>query len=212
MHRHLRRPLHHLRRATPFAAVLLLCGVVGCARSTLRPNEYPTSRPVIDAAGATLGVGRFEPRVQAFVTPPAGWTPEAEKISDAHMHLVWLSPTGDTAYGIIYASAPLYVPATEMFHNLVLDRIISEMEKDQGEAELLGKTWNGDLRALDFEAAGGLYHLRSRLRVRGKSVWTVYAGTFKGQSPREDELATALSAREATLVGRDAEQKKMDSP
>ncbi|MEL7237679.1 MAG: hypothetical protein AAGK78_02365 [Planctomycetota bacterium] len=183
--------------------VLLLAG--GCARSTLRPDERPTTRAVTDAMGNELGTGTFEPRVEAFVTPPTGWEAEEEKMSGGHTHLVWLSPTGDTAYGVIYASAPFYVPATEMFHNIVLDRILKEMERDQGEANLLSKKWLGDRRIIRFEADGGLYHIRTNLQVRGRSVWCVYAGTFKGKLPREDELEIAVAAREATRVGRDAQ-------
>lgn len=155
-------------------------------------------------------MGTFEPRVEAFITPPTGWQPEEEKMSGGHTHLVWLSPTGDTAYGVIYATAPIYVPATEMFHNIVLDRILQEMERDQGEANLLSKQWLGDRRLIRFEADGGLYHIRTNLQVRGKSVWCVYAGTFKGKEPRMEELEIAVAAREATRVGQDARRGDPD--
>lgn len=184
---------------------VLMGNAIGCARSTLKPSERPTSRPFMDGEGTEIGIGRFEPRVEAFITPPAGWNIDKEEINDERTHLVWLSPSRETAYGVVYAKAPFYLPAMKMFHEKALDRVIEAFRDDQGEAELLSQQWDDDRKAMRFEAKGGLYHIRSILTVRGKSVWTVYAGTRNGREPVPDELAIAESAREATLVGREAD-------
>ena len=40
---------------------------------------------------------------------PDGWTAEPLKKSGRHSHQIWLSPTGETAYGVIHFSLPLPV-------------------------------------------------------------------------------------------------------
>src|SRR5688500_3520143 len=175
-------------------AVALLCmlafGSTGCARSTLRAGEAPASRPV-----EGIGRGFFEPRVEAFVVPPKEWTMDAPKITDRHAHLAWISPTGDTAYGVIYARIPSYVPVAvmpaEVGHSQVVGRVMVEVRADEGEATLLGKSWDEDADELHFVAEGGLYRVDSVLTVRGLSAWTLYVGRLREreENPAEVELA-----------------------
>ena len=186
--------------------LVLFAGGVGCSRSTLRESERPTSRPFLDDAGETVGVGRFDERVEAFITPPAEWRLDKEEADSQRVHLAWVSQTGDTAYGVTYATAPFYLLANRMFHNVALDKVIDAMRDTEGDATLLSNEWDEGRRAMRFEAEAGLYHIRAILTVRGRSVWVVYAGTFVGKEPIEAELDIAKAAREATLVGREAEQ------
>lgn len=176
---------------------------VGCAgRSTLREAERPTSRPV-----GNLGKGVFDERVEAFVVPPTGWTIDKEQVTDEHTHLVWLSPTGDTAYGVIYFRVPAIaalVPNGKFLHERALSGFMDQYAQDQGEATLISQEWDDERNAMRFVAEGGLYKIRPILSVRGRSGWSVYAGTLSGNTERPAELEVAVRAREATRVGLDA--------
>ena len=122
---------------TAGAAALLLLGIclAGCSRTVLRESERPTSRPV-----QGIGKGYFEPRVEAFVVPPRGWTLDPPKGDEQHTHLVWLGPDGLAAYGVIYLKIPGWVPTAiiprQSLHHAVLDEFVKRMREDQGEAEL----------------------------------------------------------------------------
>lgn len=183
--------------AALLAGALLCLG--GCTRSTLRAGEVPTSRPI-----EGIGQGFFEERVEAFVVPPQGWERDPPKTSDRHTHLVWLSPTGDTAYGVIYMKLPIPLLATRPFHNTVLNRFLQQMRADQGEATLLEKQWQPDARRMDFEAEGGLYRIDASLIVRGMSGWAVYTGVLREGEENPEEIELGDRARRETKVGRDA--------
>lgn len=192
------------RAALACLSLLLLATLVaGCSRSTLRAGERPTSRRVDE-----IGQGRFEASVQAFVVPPDDWELDPPKTSDQHTHLVWLSPTGDTAYGVIYIRLPSWAPvfllSAESLHNRVLEGVIDAMADDQGEATLLAKEWDGSNNRMFYQAEGGLYEIDAVLSVRGHSGWTVYAGKLREKPLNEAENAVALAARDATKVGREA--------
>ena len=186
--------------ATCLAATL---AAVGCGgRSTLRESERPATRAVAD-----LGEGYFEERVESFVVPPTGWVLDKEKVEPDNAHLVWLSPTGDTAYGMIFFEAPAFIswlPKGSYLHGKVLDAFMDEFRKDQGEGVLLSKQWDDKQDAMRFVAEGGLYKIRPILRVRGRNGWAVYAGTLRERDENPEELAIATKAREVTRVGTDA--------
>lgn len=187
--------------------LLLMWAIVlaGCGRSTLRHDEFPASR-------AVEGVGRgfFEHRVEAFVVPPARWKLDPPKISARHTHLAWISPSGDTAYGVIYARIPGYVPVAlmpqRMLHAETLERVIAAMRDDQGEATLLRQRWDGRARRMHFKAEGGLYRIDSVLSVRGHSAWVLYVGRLREHEPNEPEIVLARRARESTRVGLEARE------
>ena len=186
---------------------LLLCAALlaGCARSTLRHDEFPGARKV-----EGVGTGYFEHRVEAFVVPPDGWKMDPPKITTRHAHLAWLSPTKDSAYGVILGHIPWWVPVGLMtwrtLHEETLDQFLVNMKRDQGEAVLLGKHWDGEQRRLHFEAEGGLYRIDCLMTVRGYSAWIVYVGRLREHEPNEPELAVARKAREATKVGLEARE------
>lgn len=198
-HRNWRLPL------TQCVLLVALLAVVssGCSRSILRAEDRPTSRRV-----GEIGHGSFDERVQAFVVPPDDWELDPPKVTDRHTHLVWLSPTGDTAYGAIYIELPTWAPvfmlSARSLHNTVLDRIVDAMADDQGEATLLSKEWDREAERMHYEMEGGLYQIDAILSVRGYSGWTVYAGKLSEKPVNEEEMATALEARDATRVGEEA--------
>jgi len=114
-----------------------------------------------------------------------------------HKHGVWISPSGRTAYGVIYFSLPLPVG-----HDLVLWGFLNEMRKTEGEATLLSKEWDDKLPGLRFVAQGGRYVVRTNLSVHGFHGWACYAGTLRNDPIVPEELAEAEYARDATTFGR----------
>jgi hypothetical protein len=132
--------------------------------------------------------------LRAIVTPPLGWVPDPLKQSARHRHQVWVSPTGDTAYGIIYFNLPL--PCGD---DLALWGFLQEMKKVEGEARLLSK--QNDYSGLRFVAEGGLYTIRAKLQVDGFHGWVIYAGTLRSRPVNPPELDIAQKARESTRLG-----------
>jgi hypothetical protein len=128
--------------------------------------------------------------------PPLHWKPDPLKQSSTHTHEVWLSPTGRTAYGVIYFHLPLPVG-----HDLALWGFLNQMRASEGEATLIEKKWDPNLGALRFVAEGGQYTVRTNLFVHGFSGWAVYAGTLRAYPVDQAELELAERAREDTAVG-----------
>jgi hypothetical protein len=143
---------------------------------------------------ATVAVAVTE--LDALVTPPSGWTAVPMKRARNHWHQTWLSPTGDTAYGVIRFSMPL-----PFGDSLALRGFLSEMKRSEGEARLIEKRLDGEKGVLRFEAEGGLYHIRGIIVTRGFGGWAVYAGTLRARPIRLDELEQAVQARENTHLG-----------
>jgi hypothetical protein len=168
-------------------AIFCLMLLVGCAANHGAHQAVgPTTRPGGQAVAS----------VDAMCFPPAGWKAEPLKQSGRHSHQIWLSPTGQTAYGVIHFTLPLPV-GTE----LVLRGFLREMQRTEGEAKLLDKQSDPALPGLRFEAQGGLYHLWGNLVVSGWEGWAVYAGSRTGQPIALPELELAAAARESTRVG-----------
>lgn len=178
-------------------ALTLLLSVIGC-RSGVSPALTATTQGV-------NGVYAHAD-VQAVVAPPEGWKPDPLKRSGTHRHQVWLSPSGNTAYGVIRFSLPLPVG-----HDLALWGFLREMRSSEGEATLVEKRWDAERRVLRFVAEGGLYRVRSVLRVRGFGGWIAYAGTLRNQPINDAELALAELAREQTRFGL-PETRKPEQP
>lgn len=173
-------------RRTRSSALLLLAivSLTGCAA-----RHTPSNR----ALPSTLPAG-----LAAACVPPRGWTMEPLKQTTRHAHQLWLSPTGHTAYGVIRFSLPLPVgPET------VLWFFLREMRASEGEARLISKRRDSDLKGLRFVAEGGQYVVRTNLTTRGLRGWAVYAGTRRDRDILPSELALAELARENTKTGVD---------
>ena len=135
--------------------------------------------------------------VEATVAPPAGWTAEPLKTSERHNHQVWISPSGNTAYGVIRFKLPLPVgPDLVLRHGF-----LPEMRRTEGEATLISSQRDPELPGLRFVAEGGKYRLRTNLVTRGFRGWAVYAGTLRSQKIVAHELAMAEIARDNTTIG-----------
>lgn len=181
------------RLALVAALLAVLAGLAGCC-SARKPTQAGSS-----AASDTVGLSPpfFDPDVQAWCDPPTGWKPQPLKSTPDHNDQVWLSPTGDTAYGVIHFRMPLPVGA-----DLAYIGFLSHMKKMQGEAIVLDRHDDPDLPGVRFVAKGGLYVIRANLKVLGWDGWTVYAGTLKSGPILPNELDFAVRARDHTRVGR----------
>jgi hypothetical protein len=171
-----------------FAGCLLVLAAAGCHCKTLAHSTTSLT------GGLTAPVANDT--LRAIVTPPLGWKPEPLKISATHRHQVWLSPTGDTAYGVICFDLPLPIGV-----DLALWGFLTEMKKSEGEANLLLKRKDQALPGLRFVAEGGRYTIRCKLQVDGFHGWVVYAGTLRSRPVNLIELKTAELARDKTQVG-----------
>ncbi len=170
--------------------VLLCTGISlsGCGTSKL--PTHATTRPGAVEAAAIL------PGLRAAPTPPANWKPDPLKKTDQSEHQVWISPTGQTAFGVIFFRMPFPVG-----HELALKYgFLREMQKNTGQAEVSEKSWDAKLNGIRFVAEGGLYKIRVNFLVRGMTGWAIYAGTLRGAPINFAELAEAEAAREATEI------------
>ena len=143
-----------------------------------------------------LNVPEVEEDVMAQCTPPLGWTREPLKSSDRHKHQVWLSPTKNTAYGVIHFKLPLPVGVS-----LVYWEFLREMKKKEGEATELSREDDPSLPGLRFVCEGGRYKMRVNLIVDGFDGWAIYAGTLRAYDEIPSELILAERARERTIIG-----------
>jgi hypothetical protein len=168
----------------------------GC-RSSPKPDVRALQNGWGGPGTAGLMVPFFDPDVKAVCTPPLGWKVQPLKTSENHEHEVWLSPTGDTAYGVIHFTIPL--PVGE---GLALAGFLSQMKKTEGEANLLSRKDDSSLPGIRFVASGGIYVIRANLMVATWEGWAVYAGTLKTGPVLQNELDLAIRARESTKVGR----------
>jgi hypothetical protein len=110
---------------------------------------------------------------------------------------VWVSPTGDTALGVIRFNLPLPVG-----HEWALWGFLQNMRKSEGRADLIEKQWDDSVGALRFIAEGGRYRVRSILYVDGLRGWSVFAGTLTDRATNEAELSQATTARDAARIAR----------
>ncbi len=86
-------------------------------------------------------------------------------------------------------------------YDLALWGFLQNMKLREGEATLISKNWDPNLKGLRFVAEGGLYCVRTNLFIDGLSGWAVYAGTLRKEQINSKELSIAEEAREATLLG-----------
>lgn len=187
-------------RRISLVPVLLLPLILSACNTNGRHYVARTTQPTTPVTGLTPGYP--VEIVQAIVTPPVDWKPEPHKTTPRSEHDIWLSPTGDTAYGVLFIKLPFPVGA-----NLTLDQFLKEMRKREGRADLLEKTDDPANDGIRFVAEGGIHKIRAKLMTRGFRAWVIYAGTLQGRPERPDELQVAERAREATIIGLPGQQQ-----
>jgi hypothetical protein len=175
-------------------------GVIGC-NCDQRPasatgNDVQLTGTAIDQPGSDeLSTAVAMPVVDAIVDPPIGWEIDKRQVDAKHVHMVWKSPSGDTAYGVVLMYLPLPVGP-----DLVLAGFLNQLKQSDREAKLLSKTPAEELHGYRFVAESGQYVIRVDLSVRGWRAWAVYAGSLRGRDVNQAELDLAERARDRTRV------------
>jgi hypothetical protein len=173
------------------ACLAMLVLLAGCQAREPAASLTPQELAPLGLSDASY----FEP-VDARVVPPVDWRIEPLKSSNRHKHQVWLSPSGNTAYGVIRFRLPVPLSPESVLHLGVLP----EMKRTEGEANLVSSKRDPDLPGVRFVAAGGKYLVRGNLLTDGWRGWMIYAGTLRAQPINPSELEIAELAREHTLV------------
>ncbi|HEY1683422.1 MAG TPA: hypothetical protein VGG19_01550 [Tepidisphaeraceae bacterium] len=169
---------------------------VSIAASFLAGCQQSYHAPKTPAAQLEKNIAFVEwPSVHARVDPPVGWVAQPLKLDSRRAHQVWLSPSGDSAYGVIYFKLPIPVSA-----DFILPFFMSAMKNTEGEAILVSKTIDPKLPGVRLEAEGGLYHIQANLMTAGFQGWAVYAGRLRAKPANEQELTLARAARERTIL------------
>lgn len=181
------------------AAMLLGLAIAGCRsdRQRLRAAQQDLETAAVPPG---LQPPRFVPAVNAAAMPPINWRREPLKQSDKHTHQVWLSPSGKTAYGVIYFTLPGIAEVIHIPMDWVLNGYLDAMRADQGEATLLSRQDNPDLPGIQFVAEGGLYTTYTNLITAGRHGWAIYVGTRRGEPIAAPEFELAERARAETRV------------
>jgi hypothetical protein len=171
---------------------LLLALTAGCANNT---PATPSSQSIQKAASSGLQPPVADDKLKAIVVPPIGWKPEPAKFSANHRHQIWISPGGNTAYGVIYFNLPFPIGS-----NLALDGFLRQMRNTEGTANLLSRQDDDKLPGIRFVADGAFYTVHGNLTAAGFHAWVAYAATVRAKPVNPAELKTAELAREQTRV------------
>lgn len=173
------------------AVVFLLVAMTGCATKYKRPSPPASSAT---STPTTQPVREFKMFI-AEIDPPAGWQYKLNSQDHDHEHVTWVSPSGDTACGILYFRMPFPVG-----HELAFKYgFLAEMKRKEGVANVLTKEWDPKLPGLRFTVESKLYLTRGNFFVHGWEGWMVYAGTRLDRPVNETDLKIAERVREAAV-------------
>lgn len=168
--------------------ILTMLLVAGCG------SERGIALSTIPAQPTGLNHPFWSPSVKAIVAPPDGWKPRPLIANAKHTHEIWVSPTHETAYGVMHFALPLPVGP-----DLVLWGFMRAMRQKQGSATLISSEDDPSLPGIRFVAEGGKYKIRVNLTAHGWEGWAVYAATLRGRPANRGELFLAEKAREFTV-------------
>ena len=186
------------RIAIAIALAAAAGGCCACGKSNPHALAATATRPGADGLVAPMTMDALD----AVADPPLGWRQETSIVDARHTRVVWISPTGDTAYGIVLIHLPL--PEGP---DLVLWGFLYEMSTTDQKGELLAKEPAPELPGLRFVANSARYRLRANLSVHGWQAWVVYAGTLISKPVNTPELRMAEQARNHTLVWASADKR-----
>jgi hypothetical protein len=166
--------------------------LAGCASHPPPPIVHLGAAPALPGLTSLT----LNDQLDAAIDPPLNWRRDKFDVDAKHVHAVWLSPTGDTAYGVVLMYLPLPVGP-----EMVLWGFLNHMRQTDRQADLLNKQKAPDLPGIRFTAESGQYRIRVNLIVRDWRAWAVYAGTVKDRPTNPNELQLAETARDHTEVG-----------
>jgi hypothetical protein len=179
-----------------YLSLLISLALTGCSHQ----SRNLSARSPLSTDG--LSQPAFIDTVDAIAVPPIGWTRDSLRKSARHTHEVWIAPSGSTCYGVMHFALPFPVGA-----DLALWGFMREMQKKQGEANLISSEKDSSLPGMRFVAAGGKYLVRVNLLTKGWEGWAVYAGTLRDLPINQNELDLAQRAREYTVTGSTGKSK-----
>ena len=172
---------------------LVLAAAAGCTHHV--HAVPPTKAAVTLAVSSGLSSPTHDDQVQATVVPPVGWKADPLKSDNGHKHRVWISPTGDTAYGVIYFTLPFPLSS-----NFVLIGFMNNMKAQDGSAVLVSSVNDDALPGIRFVAEDQHYRIRTNLVNGSFEGWAIYAGSLQNRPINWAELRLATKAREQTHV------------
>ena len=174
---------------------LLIFGT-GCSTHNGPKEVQPTAQPAFTKDVPGLSPLEYRNDLEALVDPPIGWKADEIKQNARHVHQVWLSPSGNTAYGVILMKLPWPVGP-----DLLLWGFLDRMKQTEGQAQVLAKQKDEKLPGYRLVLNGDHYCLRCTLIVHDWRAWAVYAGTVRSAPILQNELELAEKARDDTVVG-----------
>lgn len=170
--------------------------VVGCVVLTAMVSGCAKGGSKTSAAWQGLAGLVFVAEVETTCAPPEGWRMEFREDEGAQGHVVWISPSGATAYGVGHFSMPLPVGP-----ELASRGFVRRMRQEEGEVVVRERQHDAELGGVRFVAEGKEHILRVNLVTRGWRGWAVYAGTKQDRPVKAAELDVAERARENTRMG-----------
>jgi hypothetical protein len=176
------------------ASVVIASG--GCHSHAAPSDLQPAAQPACNKDVAGLMPLELRKDLEALVDPPIGWRPDEIKQNTRHVHQVWLSPSGNTAYGVIMMKLPWPVGP-----DLLLWAFLDSMKQTEGQAQVIARQKDNSLPGYRLVLDGSHYRIRCTLIVHDWRAWAVYAGTVRSAPILEDELELAEKARDDTKVG-----------
>lgn len=193
-------------RTASTAIAALSAIAVGCARD----GTFPVSERR-QAELARIAAGQGSPgegdggsdlitldKFSVYATPPAGWELKRNNAGDDRAeHVVWISPTNRTAFGIIFFKMPFPVG-----HDLAFRYgFLAEADKREGPVNVVEKRWDEQIEGLRFIVDTQKYRVQAKMFVRGSRGWATYAGTRNDMPLEIAERDQAIAARESADFG-----------
>jgi hypothetical protein len=185
--------LRRLYRLFVRATIVPLAALAGCAHSNAPADFRPSARPATTSP-TTLPTAPLQTfsTFSAHANPPEGWTLSTTSVDDRHEHMTWVSPSGDTAVGVIYFKLPWPVGHEIAFRY----GFLPEMRRGEGEAEVLEKNWDPAIEGLRFVVNSRNFRVSSKFLVRGLRGFATYSGTKRALPVNEVEERQAIEVRE----------------
>jgi hypothetical protein len=173
------------------ALVALAAGMAGCVASGPQGRVGLPGPAAVPPALPGLTPPVVFDALEAGVDPPVGWRRDKFDVDAGHTHAVWLSPTGQTAYGVVLINLPLPVGP-----EMVLWGFLNHMRQADRQGSLLFKHMAPELPGLRFIAESGNYRIFANLTVHNWRAWVIYVGTLKAKPLNQRELHLAEQARD----------------
>ena len=189
---------------------ILVCGAsvagavaVGCSN---KPEPFPRRHRLVAVANAEDDTAfsttqpsdllRFK-KFTLYASPPPGWRMKVNDSDERAEHVVWTSPSGNTAFGVIFFKLPWPIG-----HDLTIRYgVLPEARRREGTAEILEKRWDPEIEGMRYTIVTPRYTAATKMFVRGMRGWAAYSGFQTTRPVVQEELDLAIRAREDAEFG-----------